>query len=48
VTEGEREGGSERELDCNENSLLLWKMYAGSIMRKVDHYCFKNDAKLDI
>ena len=38
--EGEREGGSERE--------LLWKTYAGNIMRKVDHYCFKNDAKLDI
>ena len=27
----ERERRSERELDYNENSLLLWKMYAGKV-----------------
>ena len=26
-----REGVSERELDYTENSLLLWKMYAGKV-----------------
>ena len=30
-SEGEREGGSERELDYNENSVLLCKMYAGKV-----------------
>lgn len=30
-SEGEREGGSERELDYNENSLLLQKMYTGKV-----------------